>query len=561
MLRVRTVNLAFALVLALLVGTGARTALAQSEESAAADTTTEAMEPQVDSAIRIQALEDAVAKDPTNADAWTRLGILYTEESLLDEARDAFIAALQAAPQEPLSHLNLGMVLVRMERWGEAQLPLSTYEQMAPDDVRGHALLGRAQAQAGDVEAARKTWLQGTEAAGLPTEDAVILLNEYAMSFVGEGMEPTYEQLGTLAATLESKPALIKGEAGADLRETIEFAYLERARLALEDGRQDDALAEWAKVRAMGTDDQSAWIQPARELLNAGEVASARELVDEARTRRPESAIVHYLDALVKTQENDPRGAADAYRETLAIDPDFPGVYAALGEILANLGDTQGASEALAKAVERGEGGAAAALNMGVVLSQKNRFGEAIPHLKQAVELDPSLKDAYRALGTAYRKTDQFSAAADTYQKIVDRFGPDARDLYQLGFSQAKIDKNRDAARNFSTVTALQPTNWRAFYSLGNALRKIDEYQRATEAYEKANELEPGNYAINYNLALSMQLGGRLEDALAQYERTLEIRETRAIYVNMAICYTNLGDEDTANEFYAIAEELRKNSR
>lgn len=558
-MRVRNLPLV-GLMATLLLGS---TALAQTDATPDGGGGAATMQPEVDSAVRIRALEDRVAKDPTDADSWTRLGILYTDEGLLDEARDAFISALQAAPQEPLSHLNLGMVLVRMERWDEAQLPLSSFRMMAPEDVRGHALLGRAYAETDDVKGARRTWLEGTEAEGLPTEDAVILLSEYAKSFFGADGErnPSYEELGELASTLESKPALIGGDAGADLRDTIEFAYLDRARLALEDDRTDDALENWAKVRSLGSDNDQAWLQPAREMLDAGDVAGARTLVDEARTRRPDAAIVHFLDGLIREEEGDDRAAATAYRRAIDIDPEFPGVYAALGEVLAHVGDTQGAADALAQAVNRGEGGATASFNMGLVLSKKNQFSAAIPHLEKAVALDPSRKDAYRALGTAYRKTDQFTKAAETYQHVVDSFGPDASDLYQLGFAQAKIDRNREAARNFSMVSALQPDNWRAHYSLGNALREIEEYEKAIDAYAKANALEAGNYAINYNLALSMQLAGRLEEALEQYELTLEIRETRAIYVNMAICYTNLGDEDTANEYYAIAEELRKNSR
>lgn len=517
-------------------------------------------DPPADSALRINELEQRVAKDPTDADAWTRLGILFTEEGLFEEARDAFISALQAAPQEPLSHLNLGLVLVRMERWEEAKIPLGTYRMMAPDDVRGHALLGQAEANTGNVETAREIWLEGTEAAGLTREDALALLNEYVKSYLDQ-RTPTYEELGELARTLESKPGLIDGEDGQGFRDTIEFAHMERARLALADGRTDDALAAWAKVRSLGSEKNAAWVQPARQLLDAGDVAGARELVDEARMRQPDSAVVHYLDGLVKEEEGDLRGAAESYRRSVARDPGFPGVNSHLGEVLATLGDTAGAADALARAVELGEGGATAAYNMGVVLSQKEKFREAIPHLKRAVELDPGLKDAYRALGTAYRKIDDFRNSADAYQQLIDRFGPDPRDLYQLAFAQSKIDQHREAARNFSMVAALEPGNWRAHFSLGNALREIDEYDKAIEAYRKADEIESGNYSINYALGLSLQLAGRLEDALVQYEKTLAIRETRAIYVNMAICYQNLGDEETANEYYAIAEELRKNGR
>ena len=79
---------------------------------------------------------------------------------MLPEARDAFISALQAAPAEPASHLNLGVWLVRMEKWGEAMGPLGSYRQMVPEDVRGWALGGQAAAQSGNVDGAIQLWLE-----------------------------------------------------------------------------------------------------------------------------------------------------------------------------------------------------------------------------------------------------------------------------------------------------------------------------------------------------------------------------------------------------------------
>ena len=41
----------------------------------------------------------------------------------------------------------------------------------------------------------------------------------------------------------------------------------------------------------------------------------------------------------------------------------------------------------------------------------------------------------------------------------------------------------------------------------------------------------------------------------------LDLRETYAIYVNMAICYKELGDEESSEEFYRLAHELKTKGR
>ena len=516
--------------------------------------------PPADSALRIEELIARTNEDPTDADAWTRLGILYTEEGLLEDARDAFISALQAAPTEPLSHLNLGLCLVRMERWNEAQTPLSSYRRMAPDDVRGHVLLGRAYEETGQRDLAWRTWNEGLDTPSVSVTDKVLLLEEFVRSTL-EDREPSDAELAQLAETLEARPELLATEQGRALRDTVEFTYMERARHAMDEDRPEEALELWAAVREKGSTRDAAWTQPTQWLLDQGRLDEARAIVQEARRQRPETAIVEYLDGRVKEQEGDLRGAAAAYQRAVAIDEDFPGVNAALGEVLASLGDAQGAADALARAVERGEGGAAASYNMGVVLSKKGQFSEAIPHLERAIEADPSQKNAYRALGTAYRKIDRFSKSAEIYQRLIDRFGPDASDLYQLAFAQAKVDRHRDAAENYAMVVALQPDNRLAHYNLGNSLLKLERFEKAAEQYAEALRLKPDWYNASYNLALSYQKMGELERAIEQYELTLEIRETYAVIVNMAICYTNLGDEETAEEYYRIANELKNKGR
>lgn len=544
----RTISSAMMMVLL------AAPALAQTADSSAG-------RPAVDSALRIDDLVQRTQKDPSDANAWTQLGILYIDEGMLADARSAFISALQAAPTEPASHLNLAVCLVKMEKWGEAEAPLQNYRTMVPEDVRGWALGAHAKQELGDVDGAVDLWLQGVEVDAMPEDDRRLLVSEATGALLhleDEGAEPTDSELYRVGAILDTHSSLLPGEKGAELRNRRDFTWLELAGRQETAGATDQALKSWAHLRDAGSEDPAAWIQPAQALIDEGKLDDAQRLADEARRKLPDSAVLAYIEGRIADGRQDPAAAARAYRRAADRDPDLPGVWPALGEALAKSGDSRGASEALAEAVKRGQGGAAAAYNMGVVLSQKNQYREAIPYLEDAIKADPGNRDAHRALGTAYRKQDRFADAARIYQGIVDRFGPDSSDLYQLGFCEAKDGENAKAAVHYEMVTVMEPSNVNAFYGLGNALSKIGQQDRAVQAYRSALELKPDFHGASFGWALALQKKGDFEGAIERYELTLEIKETYSSYVNMAICYQNLGDEESSNEYYALANELKK---
>ncbi len=516
--------------------------------------------PPADSALQIQELQDKIAQDPSDAEAYTQLGILYMKEELFDEARAAFISALQAAPAEPGSHLNLGVALLQMERYEEAQLPFSTYLSMVPNEARGYVLLGKAQAGNGQLEEARATWLRGVDSAeAIPAQERLLLLQEIQNSYL-EAEEPKTEDLLELARILEAHDSLLVGDDAKSLRETIDYAYQQAAKEARDEGRNADALSAYAHLRERGSTNRAAWTEALEILLDSQDLDAATALVEEARLGlSSDDAVVDYLAGRVASQSGDLQQAATEFRRVIDKDPEFPGVYAALGETLAALGDHQGASRVLAQAVRRGEGGAAAAYNMGVVLNQAKKYSQAIDHLKEAIKLDPDRRDAYRALGLAYRKTKQYAKSAETYQALVDRFGADPNDLYQLAYAQAKNGDHRRAVGNYSVVTALQTDNRLAHYNLGNSLLVLGRYQEAAASFQRALELEPDFHSACYNLALCYQKMEDYDKAVQQYELALEMRETYASLVNLAICYKAMGDEESSNEYYRLANELKKN--
>ncbi len=511
--------------------------------------------PPPDSAIQIQDLRDKLRDDPYDAEAHTKLAILLAKEGLLEESRTEFIQALQAAPSEPASHLNLGLILMRMERWLEASSTLATYTLMTQAEARGHILVGECLDNAGETEKAREAWQQGLAVEGMVPADRTVLVERLATSYLDS------EELEAATQLIESNSTLLQGEDGEVLGEQLMYASLTLAKQAKDAGNVDEALARYARARELGTDSSSAFSQPVELLLDAGRVEEAQALAAESKTAFPKSAAGPYLSGRIAERDGNMEEAVKQYQAAAAIDPDFAGLQAALGGALAQTGNADAATAALEQAVARGEGGAAVRYNMGVMLSKDNKFGEAIPHLQAAVADDPTLKDAYRALGTAYRKTDNFGDAASTYQEIVKRFGPDARDLYQLGFALAKKGDHAEAVEQYRVVVALDGQNYAARYNLGNSLMKLSRFAEASTEFKQAVALKPGSEVARYNLALSLQKQEKFEEAINEYERAVELKETYRSFVNLAICYQALDDQETSDEYYRLANELKSGGR
>jgi tetratricopeptide (TPR) repeat protein len=415
-----------------------------------------------------------------------------------------------------------------------------------------------------DIDGAVGVWMEGSRQSAMPEADRILLVTEATGALLhstDDDTDPTDEELVSAGRILDTESALLDAADARELRVRRDFTWIEMARRQLEAGDSAAALESWEHLRQAGSVNPTAWTQPLQVLLDEDRIDEAARLAQDASTVLPGSAIVEFLNGRVAEARDDHRTAARHYKEAARLDSDLPGIWSALGETLAKSGDTKGASEALAEAVRRGQGGAAASYNMGVVLSQKKQFKEAIPYLEDAIKADPENRDAYRALGTAYRKEKRYGEATAAYQSILDRFGPDSKDLYQLAFCEAKNGKHGPAASHYEMVTAMQPDNVNAFYGLGNALSKNGDYDRAGAAFESALALKPDYHGASFGWALALQKQGDFEAAINRYEFTLEIEETYSSYVNLAICYKNLGDEESSDEYYALANELKKKGR
>ncbi len=127
-------------------------------------------------------------------------------------------------------------------------------------------------------------------------------------------------------------------------------------------------------------------------------------------------------------------------------------------------------------------------LNKGVGAFKNAKYGDAVEHFKQAIDLDPDNPSARLYLATAYmsqwipgaespENVDMANKARDEFMKVLDKNPNETTALASLAslyYNQAsslptdqKIAKLDEAAKWYKKLIEVDPKNKEAFYSLG----------------------------------------------------------------------------------------------
>jgi superkiller protein 3 len=126
--------------------------------------------------------------------------------------------------------------------------------------------------------------------------------------------------------------------------------------------------------------------------------------------------------------------------------------------------------------------------NFGSSLLLQGRIDEAIPQLREALQLEPSHAEAHSNLGVALARRGQTAEAIDHY---------------------------REALR-------LDPRQTQAYSNLGNALLAQGHVGEAIAQFEAALSLDAADPQARTNLAGALVRDGRTEEAISQLEQVLK---------------------------------------
>ena len=234
----------------------------------------------------------------------------------------------------------------------------------------------------------------------------------------------------------------------------------------------------------------AALLRQALELHRAGRLDAAAAIYETLLDRDPVPADALHLLGLVRLRKHDFEAAIRLIREAIARDPDNP--------------------------IYRG--------NLGNVLKDAGRTGEAVEAYRRALEIDPGYAEIHNNLGYLLQVGGKTDEAIDHYRKAIAANPGNYRAHYNLGNALFHGGRNEEAVGAYREAAALNPGSAEIWDRLGVALQWLGRAGEAEACFRRRLEIEPDSADAFHALALDLQQQGRLADAFAAYESAVRLR-------------------------------------
>src|SRR4051812_15090119 len=194
------------------------------------------------------------------------------------------------------------------------------------------------------------------------------------------------------------------------------------------------------------------------------------------------------------------------------------------GNARRSTGDLQGALESYRGALELDPDYAPAIYNLGVVLQEFGRLGEAEQCFRRFHGLAPSDRDGAFRLGLVLAEQERYADASQAYRSAL-RVDADNPLLWlELGKACRALHQGGEALSCASRAVAIDPALAEAHNLLGMLLQDEGSTERAIEHYRKAVALAGDDPAYHNNLGCALGLKGALDESVASLRRAVQLR-------------------------------------
>ena len=370
-----------------------------------------------------------------------------------------------------------------------------------------------------------------------------------------------------LVSLLLAAAALGSDNPGDRLQETLEErAANARAARMTTDQRIDfyrslvSAKPESARYKVLLA---ATFLQKMRETTDFGYITRASKVLDEVFTTDPANYDALCLRAQVQLEYHFFDKAAETARQLIAIAPNDPLNWGALGDSLTEMGDYDAAADAIQKMVD-----------LRPDLASYNRAAHyhflhndpagAIDIMKHAISAGSSAPEnvawCLTELGDMYFKTGRMAEAKSAYEAALRAFPSSHKSWAALGRLQAATGDAESAIESYRRAQSITPLPdyAAALYDAYSAAGLKAEAQKQHDTIDLIDQLAvANNERVNRNLSLIFSdHGWRLARALQLAQAELDFRRDVYTYDALAWAYYKNGDLAKAEESLAKALKL-----
>lgn len=280
------------------------------------------------------------------------------------------------------------------------------------------------------------------------------------------------------------------------------------------------------------------------------------------------------------------------YQAALRENPDLREAHLNLGIALMDAGQPDRGIESVRKAIELSDGGwAEAHLALGYALGMLRRYEDEAAAYREALELKPNYPEALNNLGAVLRQMLRYGEAAEVFARLVPQmphspqplvdqavclwFSGDqdgamkiaekAREiqpgylpaLTTIGMFWAHKGDREQARASTQRAVELYPKSAEAYFALGIVHELQNEHAAALTAYDKAVALNPRSTGVLLHRAETLRQLGQVPEAIAAYQALLNIdRDVQIGHVSLGEALLSQGQREEARESLIRAASL-----
>jgi tetratricopeptide (TPR) repeat protein len=432
----------------------------------------------------IAAHQRAIALAPESAELRAELAGLYARQDRAREALDTAEEALRLDPDNREANRILGSVYAALSEQKKAFRPGDDPTQYASKalaaltkarrdggfDVSLELMLGRLQLQAGNMSAAIASLRRVVDDQPGYPEAAMMLAAAQSRVHDDAGA------ITTLEVAVGMNPTFLRGQ--MRLAELYEEAH-----------RYKDAAAVYEAAQASLGTRADLTAQRASALLNAGDPASARDLLQKTLAAKPNGAdsSLLYLLGQAQRQLKDRTGAAATAQKLTTAFPGDPRALYLRAQLLVDGGQSKEALAAFEELVKVAPENGSVIYEYADLLEKNGRPKDAERVLRDLLQRDPLDANALNSLGYMLaERGERLDEAVGLVQRALKVEPGNPSYLDSLGwayFRQGKLDLAEpplaEAASKSPTSSAIQD-------HLGDLRMKQQRYADAASAWERA---------------------------------------------------------------------------
>jgi tetratricopeptide (TPR) repeat protein len=276
----------------------------------------------------------------------------------------------------------------------------------------------------------------------------------------------------------------------------------------------------------------------------------------------------YFLDQVGRGYEEAGLGglAMVVYRETVRLDPQFPGAHYDLGRMALEAGELERGIAEMQEAVRLHPDFPEAHQALGMAYTEQGRYEAAVVHLTRALELQPDLVVVRNHLGRLYLAQGRLEEAIQTFRALIAQ-APDVPEAHHnLAVAYARKGLQELAIEQFEATLRLRPDFQAARLDLSALLLEQGRAQDAIDTLRAALTVapqppeggeQPDLVEVHYHLGIAFSVAGQRQEAIQELETVLRAQPMHAAaHASLSRLYFQLRHFEQAWRHARRAESL-----